>query len=231
MALIASDGTLLSTVRGPGLPQTISWDESLSVLDELVGLAQRRAGGYGLPLARHTSACIANLDLPEEEDRFARALRQRRWSTSTSAVNDTFAVLRSGLDETNPAGMMQVENAVDLGRENEARSIDVRPRGAAIVCGAGINCVGLDPSGRTARFLAFGDLTGDWGGGNDLGRAALWWATRAEDGRGPETALRKAVASHFGVPSVRDVAVGIRQGVIETQRIWCPSVWRTSGSS
>jgi len=57
-------------------------------------------------------------------------------------------------------------------------------------------------------------ITGDWGGGSGLGYAALWWAVRAEDGRGPHTALREAVAAHFGVPAVRDVARGIHQGKI-----------------
>ena len=63
-------------------------------------------------------------------------------------------------------------------------------------------------------FLALGNITGDWGGGHGLGLAALWWAIRAEDGRGPETALRGAVAAHFGVPSVREVAIGIHLGTI-----------------
>ena len=64
----------------------------------------------------------------------------------------------------------------------------------AVTCGAGINCVGVAPDGRTTGFLALGGITGDWGGGYGLGRAALWWAIRAEDGRGPQTALRDVVA-------------------------------------
>ncbi len=35
-----------------------------------------------------------------------------------------------------------------------------------------------------------------------------------EDGRGPDTGLRGAVAAHFGVPSVREVAIGIHLGTI-----------------
>jgi len=86
--------------------------------------------------------------------------------------------------------------------------------GVAVTCGAGINCVGVAPDGRKTGFLALGETTGDWGGGHGLGKAALWWAMRAEDGRGPETALRGAVAAHFGVPSARDVAIGIHLGMI-----------------
>jgi N-acetylglucosamine kinase-like BadF-type ATPase len=84
----------------------------------------------------------------------------------------------------------------------------------AVTCGAGINCQGVAPDGRTSGFLALGGITGDWGGAYGLGRAALWWAMRAEDGRGPQTVLREVVAGHFGRPAVRDVAVGIHLGKI-----------------
>jgi N-acetylglucosamine kinase-like BadF-type ATPase len=84
--------------------------------------------------------------------------------------------------------------------------------GVAVTCGAGINCVAVDPAGRTAGYLALGTISGDWGGGGGLGTAALWWAVRDEDGRGPQTALREAVAAHFGVPTVQDVTIGIHLG-------------------
>jgi N-acetylglucosamine kinase-like BadF-type ATPase len=54
-------------------------------------------------------------------------------------------------------------------------------------------------------------MSGDWGGGYGLGLDAIWWAIRAEDGRGPETALREAVPSHFGLATVYDVAVAMHQ--------------------
>ena len=134
---------------------------------------------------------MANADLPEEEERLAAMIAAAGWSTTTEVANDTFAVLRAGLDT--PRG---------------------QPWGVAVTCGAGINCVGVAPDGRTTGFLALGGITGDWGGAYGLGRAALWWAIRAEDGRGPQTALREVVAGHFGVPAVRDVAVAIHLGKI-----------------
>jgi N-acetylglucosamine kinase-like BadF-type ATPase len=71
--------------------------------------------------------------------------------------------------------------------------------------------------GRVTRYLALGSITGDWGGGYGLGRAALWWAIRAEDGRGPETTLRETVPAHFGLPEVADVAIAIHQGKLTVQ--------------
>jgi N-acetylglucosamine kinase-like BadF-type ATPase len=104
--------------------------------------------------------------------------------------------------------------------------------GVAVTCGAGINCVGVAPDGRKTGFLALGETTGDWGGGHGLGKAALWWAMRAEDGRGPDTALRGAVAAHFGVPSAREVAIGIHLGTISEPalRELAPAVLALAGT-
>jgi N-acetylglucosamine kinase-like BadF-type ATPase len=136
---------------------------------------------------------MANVDLPEEEEEACAALSAQRWSRSTSIANDTFAVLRAGAASLDGGG---------------------EPWGVAVTCGAGINCVGLAPDGRSTRYLALGDISGDWGGGSDLGSQALWWAIRAEDGRGEPTALREAVAGHFGVATVREVTLGLHKGLI-----------------
>ena len=42
----------------------------------------------------------------------------------------------------------------------------------------------------------------------------MWHAMRGWDGRGPATALGGAVAAHFGLASVRDVAVAVHKGVL-----------------
>jgi N-acetylglucosamine kinase-like BadF-type ATPase len=142
---------------------------------------------------------VANVDLPEEQDQAVAALCAREWSSTTAVVNDTFAVLRAGLDGTVAPGAPHW--------------------GVAVTCGAGINCVGVHPDGRTTGYLALGSISGDWGGGHGLGAAALWWAVRAEDGRGPQTALRAAVAGHFGVPTVRDVTLGLHLGKISGEAL------------
>jgi N-acetylglucosamine kinase-like BadF-type ATPase len=186
IALVAADGTLLAGGRGPGV-RTFPTPEILAAIGAGIAAAAQEAGlPPGWPAADCTVACMANADLPEEEERLAAMITAAGWSTATVVANDTFAVLRAGLDT--PRGL---------------------PWGVAVTCGAGINCQGVAPDGRTTGFLALGGITGDWGGAYGLGRAALWWAIRAEDGRGPQTALREVVAGHFGLPAVRDVAVAI----------------------
>jgi N-acetylglucosamine kinase-like BadF-type ATPase len=194
VALVAADGTLLARARGPGVPGMMLAEETIKVLGDAARAAAARAGlppgGPGRRIARHLSACVANADLPEEEQQLSELLRAQGWTDSTHLANDTFAVLRAGLDGPAPHW------------------------GVAVTCGAGINCVGVAPDGRTTRFLALGDFTGDWGGGGGLAREVLWWAIRAEDGRGPQTALREAVPARFGAASMHDVAVALHTGKI-----------------
>jgi N-acetylglucosamine kinase-like BadF-type ATPase len=106
--------------------------------------------------------------------------------------NDTFAILRAGTE---------------------------RGWGVAITCGAGINCVGVAPDGRHARFPALGAITGDWGGGYDVGLAAVSAAARSEDGRGPRTGLERSVPAHFGLTTPTELAEAIHAGRIEQRRV------------
>ena len=198
MALVAADGSLLASARGPGMDtQRDGVPQTVGIIGDLVRKVAAVAGlgspAPGIPVAAHLSACVANADLPEEEERVAAALRAQGWSLTTTVVNDTFAVLRAGLaDDAGPAAHW----------------------GVAVTCGAGINCVGVAPDGRTHRFLALGTESGDWGGGYGLGEAAVWWGIRAEDGRGPATSLRDAVAAHFGADRMHDVAVRLNRHAI-----------------
>jgi N-acetylglucosamine kinase-like BadF-type ATPase len=197
VALVASDGTLLASARGPGInAHDVGVDQTVLILDAVVKQAaaqldRRYRPGSGW-VALHTVACLANADLPEEEAEHAAAVQAQGWSPTATVVNDTFAILRSGLaDRTEPHW------------------------GVAVVCGAGINAVGVAPDGRVTRYLALGPISGDWGGGYGLGLEVLWNAIRAEDGRGPDTALTEYLTSHFGVERVEEITIGIHKGKID----------------
>ncbi|MFI8895445.1 N-acetylglucosamine kinase [Streptomyces paradoxus] len=173
VAIVTADGDVLATARGGGFrPPAVGVD---TAMDDLAGTVTRALTTAGLGSVTHVSACLANADFPVEEERLATALHARGWGTTVTVRNDTFAILRAGVTE---------------------------PRGVAVVCGAGINCVGMRPDGRTARFPALGRVSGDWGGGWGLSEEALWHASRAEDGRGAPTALSRTLPAHFGLPSV-----------------------------
>jgi N-acetylglucosamine kinase-like BadF-type ATPase len=89
----------------------------------------------------------------------------------------------------------------------------------ALVCGAGINCVGVGPDGRHVRYPALGTITGDWGGGFDVGLAGLSAAARSADGRGSRTTLEYAVPTHFGFETPLELAAAIHLDGLDRQRI------------
>ncbi|MEU8120727.1 BadF/BadG/BcrA/BcrD ATPase family protein [Spirillospora sp. NPDC049024] len=191
-AVATTAGELLATARGAGFrPQTAGLDAALDALTADLGGALRKAGVPAGDVV-HLAAYMANVDLPGEEERLEKLLLARDAAPSVTVGNDTFALLRSAATEG---------------------------WGVAVVCGAGINCAGVAPDGRTARFPSLGPHTGDWGGGAELGRAALWHAVRGEDGRGPETALTAAVAAHFGVTRAVDVGLALHLGEIDQGRL------------
>ena len=84
--------------------------------------------------------------------------------------------------------------------------------GIALICGQGVNGVGVAPDGRVAGFDGVGDISGDWGGGTALGQAAQAAAVRARDGRGPRTSLEKLVPAHFGLASPGSVVRALYSG-------------------
>ena len=195
LAIIGTDGGVRGTARGNGFrPHLVGADEAVAGLAPLVAKAAAEAGlptpGNGL-LVEHVSACLANADLPVEQRQLGEEIDAQGWARSSEVVNDTFALLRAGGEGS---------------------------RGIAVICGAGINCAGLLPDGRTATFAAVGNISGDWGGGGHLWQEAMWWASRAEDGRGGETRLRTALPGHFDLPSMRALIEAVHLGVLRPER-------------
>jgi N-acetylglucosamine kinase-like BadF-type ATPase len=189
VAVVAADGTVLATARGGGFrPPAVGVQAAVDALAEAVG---RTFAAAGVDSADHVSACLANADFPVEEEQLAAALDARAWGTTVEVRNDTFAILRAGITE---------------------------PRGVAVVCGAGINCVGMRPDGRTARFPALGRISGDWGGGWGLAEEALWHAARAEDGRGGPTALARTLPAHFGYDTMLALVEALHLERVEQTR-------------
>jgi N-acetylglucosamine kinase-like BadF-type ATPase len=190
LALVRDDGEVLALVRGSGSsPHHGGLVQAVDLIDELTARAAGEAG-VELPfdLAR---LFLAGVDLPIEVDRANEEARRRGWSPDTVVDNDTFAVLRAGSE----SGW-----------------------GIAVVCGTGINCVGISPDGRHARFPALGWTTGDWGGGPDVGTAAVSAAARSEDGRGPRTTLERLVPAHFDLDTPQKLAEAIHFGRIPPSR-------------
>jgi N-acetylglucosamine kinase-like BadF-type ATPase len=195
LALVRADGGVLALVRGPqSSPHHLGVDGCLGVLEDLLAQAldDAQLGNGRGPAADVGQLLIAGVDFPTEVEELEAAAAERRLAERLSVANDTFAVLRAGTE---------------------------RGWGVAVVCGAGINCVGVGPDGRHARFPALGPITGDWGGGYDVGLAGLSAAARSEDGRGPKTILERVVPAHFGLDTPAAVGEAIHRDEIDRFRI------------
>ena len=183
LALVSGDGEVLGVARGPlSSPHHLGLDGCVAVLEQLLAEAGGDVAGQSADVG---VLLLAGIDFADEESRLQEAVEARGWVGRTIVGNDTFAVLRAGTE---------------------------RGWGVAVVCGAGINCLGVAPDGRHVRFPALGEISGDWGGGRDVGMAALGAAARGEDGRGPRTTLERLVPAHFGLDAPHELVHAIHVG-------------------
>jgi len=196
-ALIRRDGTVLGAARiatGSGMDGMPGEDEHMRPIVEAARAAARAAGrdADDRPIADLGVYCLSGADLPVDDRRIARWLRRRPLTGEDLVRNDSFAVLRAGT---------------------------VRNWGIGVVCGYGTNCSGVAPDGRVTRFPAIGPVSGDFGGGVELGTLSLWHAIRDEDGRGAPTRLRAIVPAHFGVRRPSQVMQALYLGTLDTHRL------------
>jgi N-acetylglucosamine kinase-like BadF-type ATPase len=195
VCLISTDGRLLGYARGPGSNhQVVGLD---AAFDVLAGLVIEAAGEAGIDrpsaVAQHAAVYLAGADFAREVEMLLARVSLAEWARQVSLDNDAFALLRAGTNADNRI---------------------------AVVCGAGINCVGVSAKDEVLRFPSVGAISGDWGGGATLGTEALFLAVRAEDGRGQPTALREAVMQHFGTASVVDVTAALHFGEMPRSRLY-----------
>ncbi|HYL69844.1 MAG TPA: BadF/BadG/BcrA/BcrD ATPase family protein [Candidatus Dormibacteraeota bacterium] len=196
VALLDTSGAVLASVRGQGSsPHRLGLQQAIRLVDDLIARGRFEAGIDGRSGEQAAAAAVfmAGADLPDEERALDEAVRAQGWAEHTLVANDAFAVLWA---------------ATATGE------------GLAITVGAGSNCVGRAPDGRRAWFPALGEITGDWGGGPDIGMAALGAGVRSEDGRAPHTSLAAAVAAYFGEPTALDVAIAIHQHRLDITRLF-----------
>jgi N-acetylglucosamine kinase-like BadF-type ATPase len=188
VALLGADGRVRGAARVMNTDHDgTGGEQHLLLMLEAVAAACTDAGidPERTPAAELGVYCVAGADFPQDDRRIGRWLRRRHVAAADVVRNDTFAVLRAGTE---------------------------RSWGVGIVCGFGTNCCGVAPDGRTYRIPAIGEISGDWGGGMDIGRAALSNAMRAEDGRGDRTVLRDLVPARFGYARPRQLLEAIYFG-------------------
>lgn len=195
LALVGRDGRVLATASGPTIShQQVGVEAGMARLRDLVRGAAERGGLHAraLPIAELGLFCLAGADARHDVRQLEAALTATGLTIGTKVLNDTRAGLRAGSD---------------------------RGWGVIVICGSGVNGAGVSPDGREAGFAGLGDISGDWGGGGDVGRAALAAAVRARDGRGPHTSLERSVPAHFGLARPGSVTNALYHERIEESRL------------
>lgn len=183
VVLLDDAGDVLTWERGPGSsPQIDGLEKSVAVIDDLV---RRALGSHDAGELSSVGLYLSGLDLAEEIATFREAISPLSWARSAVVENDLHALLRAGSD---------AEDAI------------------AVICGTGMNAIGVRSDGATVRFPALGPLSGDWGGGAELGDAVVWHAARAEDGRGPQTALVPLLLRATGASTVASLIEDVHLG-------------------
>jgi N-acetylglucosamine kinase-like BadF-type ATPase len=178
VVFVGRDGRLLGFSHGPTIShQQVGLEAGMArLVDQASALATTSGlNGGRRPLAEITSCCLAGADFPAEVRLLEDGVDATRLGARTFIHNDTFGALRAGA---------------------------TRRYGVVLVCGHGINAAAIGRDGRSARFDAIGEYSGDWGGGHGVASAGLAAAVRADDGRGRPTALESRVARHFGRRSI-----------------------------
>ena len=204
VAIVADDGRLLAAVRGPTCShQQVGLGPGLERLAGFVATAVAEARLGGRPdLAVYS---LAGADTKADVRSLTSALEARGFAAEALVLNDAFGALRAGTD---------------------------RSWGVVVICGQGVNAAGVAPDGRTVRLDALGAISGDWGGGTDVGWAGLAAAVRARDGRGPQTRLERDVPAYFGLATPAAVTSAMYTGRIAEARIGelSPVVFRAAES-
>jgi N-acetylglucosamine kinase-like BadF-type ATPase len=176
LAVVADEtGEVLGIGRtGSANHQVLGLDRALEQV-RLAATAAFAMGGVQPKEVDAAAYCIAGADLPEDFALLRPALAGLRLAKRSHLENDIVASLRSGSD-----------------------SRDV----VVVGWGSGVNAFGRNAAGKEIRLPALGWISGDWGGGGDLGREAIFLVVRGDDGRGQHTAMREPVLAAFGVPDV-----------------------------
>lgn len=169
------DGTVVAIARGATSSPHIIGMRESA--DLVDGLIEQLFEQVGPRPIAAANIYLSGLDLPGEVAAFRDGIAGYAWAGAV-IDNDLFALLRAGTSE---------------------------PDAVAVVCGTGINSVGVRSDGTVVRYPSLGMISGDWGGGWHLGEQALWYAARAVDGRGVHTELAERIPAVFGLDGIPDV--------------------------
>ncbi len=91
--------------------------------------------------------------------------------------------------------------------------------GVLALAGTGSAILGIDANGRRVKVGGWGPVYGDEGSAYRISQMALVAAARADDGRGPQTALRTAITQALGLREFKETVARIYIEKMEPREI------------
>jgi N-acetylglucosamine kinase-like BadF-type ATPase len=185
-ALIADEqGQAASFGRaGAGNWETVGWDGTCAVLDDILSQAVTRAGIKRSEIAA-AGFGIAGYDWPEDRQPHVEIIHKLlRPDLPFELVNDAFIGLLAGTD----AGW-----------------------GVVVAAGTSCNCYGRNAQGEIGRVTGSSSF-GEYAGAGELVEWAVQAVARAWSRRGPATRLSEALVAASGATDVADLLAGLMRG-------------------
>ena len=152
-----------------------------AAIDRIVEAARQAAQAADLGITYFDAACygLAGIGRPKDRQRIFDALSASGLAATFELDHDA-AVALHGATAGEP--------------------------GVIVMAGTGAMSFGRDAAGRRARADGWGRLLGDEGSGYDLAIAAFRATARAEEGRGPRTAIVDRVFGRSGTQTLDELA-------------------------
>jgi glucosamine kinase len=165
------DGELVA--RGSGAAGAVRPGRALAAAAAIIDACRQALSAVRLARGDTLVVGAAGVGRPSERDELAQALRAEGLCDRVVVVTDIELVLAAAFD---------------------------RGPGIALAAGTGSIAVARSAEGTVLRSGGHGWQMGDEGSGYALGRAALLAVSRAQDGRGPATALAALLPGAARVP-------------------------------
>ena len=184
-ALVADEnGRVLGFgVCGPGNWETVGWNGTRQVLDEIISKAAAQAGIERAQIAG-AGFGLAGLDWPEDRQPHLDIIREIGISAPLQLVNDAFIGLPAGSN----AGW-----------------------GVVVSSGTSCNCYGRNQQGEIGRVVGSSSF-GEYAGAGELVRHAVKAVAHAWTKRGPATELTECFMAAAGAKDPADLLSGLMRG-------------------
>lgn len=187
VALAKLDGTVLGIgASGPANFLSVDGATAERSVREALAAAYDAAGIHPTSL-RAAAICVAGVGLVDSHSSLERV---------SSAIEADFVVTASDVDAAWAAAFPQGGS------------------GAIIIAGTGAVVIANDTNGTRYQSGGWGYIAGDEGSGYWIGRQGLASAQRADDGRGPATAITDSLLKRLRIQSMSDL-----RGAIYTRGI------------